>query len=603
MRRTVAAWWAALLTAASVLVAAPAAADHTNPREPQSPTTGSPADGVAAGEGTWTHLHHFQANPGTDLEFFRKAGRKWSSSGTLGQGDEGHVGQRILRLLNEDGKVRPRWYADHGSANCPTANPSGTLGLQHDVQVTPRKHPKLIVDTTDATGRCHDAEGGGLELVDITGLGRRAGFEPREIALTRHDGTSHNVTVDKTRPWVLYNSNTDTGRPWIDVIDIRSCLRGIGRLSVSGARDQCRPRVLRMPFEPEWTAQVNHDPNDGEVGEVDPSTATGCHDITAARGRIYCAAINGTAIFDVSDITADDGRVRGELLPCELVDGDGTGAKVTDCDLGAGNDSAAADVAAYDAAGRPQARGWRFLGSVNHPGREDANTNQYVTADEGVAVSHESDPVFGGDFMLVTDERGGGVQPPGASCTPGLENPIGNGGIHVFDVSDPANPEYALTPEGDKAVFISDQLSPMPTFCNVHVIEKIPGEQRLIVAWYSQGIKVVDYFVDGNGRWTFDEVASYQLPGANTWTVENFKIRRNDDGTRTYFFMASDIQRGIDIVKWRGPANVDGRRLLEARRTGASAGGDVALVAAALVLLPAGAVLGRRRRAPRAARP
>ena len=36
------------------------------------------------------------------------------------------------------------------------------------------------------------------------------------------------------------------------------------------------------------------------------------------------------------------------------------------------------------------------------------------------------------------------------------------------------------------------------------------------MAWYSQGIKVVDYFVDGNGRWSFQEVASYRLPGAPT---------------------------------------------------------------------------------------
>src|SRR5918999_31854 len=72
--------------------------------------------------------------------------------------------------------------------------------------------------------------------------------------------------------------------------------------------------------------------------------------------------------------------------------------------------------------------------------------------------------------MFVIDERGGGVVPPGSSCAPGIDNPYGNGGAHAFDVSDPANVRYAKTPT---------------------------GEQRFIAAYYSQGIKIVDYFVDG----------------------------------------------------------------------------------------------------------
>jgi hypothetical protein len=32
------------------------------------------------------------------------------------------------------------------------------------------------------------------------------------------------------------------------------------------------------------------------------------------------------------------------------------------------------------------------------------------------------------------------------------------------------------------------------------------------------------------------------LPNANTWAVEDFPTRTNADGTKTYFFVASDIQ-------------------------------------------------------------
>lgn len=579
--------------------AAPAVADHTNSKEPQAETQGTPAEGIALGEGTWDFIRNFPANPGSDLEFFKRGRRIYSSSGTLGQGDEQHVGQRLLRLTNRKGKVNPAWLVDHGSSAC-TTNPSGTTGLQHDVQFTPRKKPQLLIDTTDARQRCHDPDGGGFEIVDVTKVGKRTHDlkkRPRikEIHLTRHDGTSHNVTADPKRSWILYSSNSDIGRPWIDVVDIRSCL-GLQKQRLEKKRAKCRPKVSRIPFKDTWTAQSNEDPTDGEIGER--QNPTGCHDITAEGSRLYCAALNGTAVFNVKDLTNKKGAVKGERLPCKVVKGTLTKAKVTNCDLGEGNDTVAGDVEAYEKLGKPRARGWKFVGSVNHPGIESGNTNQFVPADEGVAVSHEADPVFGGDFMMVTDERGGGVIPPGASCTTGLDNPIGNGGLHVFNIKKPGNfaktgdYNYAKKPDGSKAIFISENVTPVPTFCNIHVIEKIPGEQRLVMSWYSQGIKIVDYFVDNNGRWTFDEVASYNLPGANTWAAEDFKIVNHSDGTRTYFFLASDIDRGIDVVKWRGPTNRKGERAPQ--RTSDS--GNTQIVLLGLTLLPAAALFGRLRR-------
>jgi hypothetical protein len=103
-------------------------------------------------------------------------------------------------------------------------------------------------------------------------------------------------------------------------------------------------------------------------------------------------------------------------------------------------------------------------------------------------------------------------------------------------------------------------VNPAATFCDIHVIEHIPGEQRLIVAYYSSGTKIVDYFIDKSGRWTVRETASLMLPGPNTWAVEDFLIKRNKDGTRTYFFVASDIQRGIDVFSWTGPPNPIGSK-------------------------------------------
>ena len=105
----------AMVAAIALIASAPALADHTDPRQQLSPTEESPQEqGVANGEGTWEFLRNFPPNPGTDLEFFRKARRTFVGSGTLGQGDEGHVGQRFIKLVGKSGKVNIKWIADHG---------------------------------------------------------------------------------------------------------------------------------------------------------------------------------------------------------------------------------------------------------------------------------------------------------------------------------------------------------------------------------------------------------------------------------------------------------------------------------------------------------
>lgn len=122
----------------------------------------------------------------------------------------------------------------------------------------------------------------------------------------------------------------------------------------------------------------------------------------------------------------------------------------------------------------------------------------------------------------------------------------------------------------------------------------------------SQGLEaIVDWFLDDNNRWTFRETASVvpQGPAANTWTSNVFKVKRHGNGEVTYYFMSSDITRGIDIFKWRGPSNPRGtpppattsRGSGGAKRTGSSgrSSGTVAFGFLGAALL---APLARRRR-------
>jgi hypothetical protein len=582
--------WGSLVVVLLVLAPA-AAADHTNPRTPLAPTNGVTATGIVRGEGTWRHIANFPGlasnvltGGGTDLEFFTPAGTSdvYGAFGTLGQDDAGSVGQRILQLTR-GGAVAPRWIADHGSAHCTTTNPAGTLGLQHDSQVAAVGRVRLLTDTTDATGRCHDPNGGGIEIVDVTGIVNPT-FAPREAHLVRLAGFSHTHTVDTQRPWIVYNSSSDfAGGNWIDVLDIRSCF-GSHKWSLTKRRAECRPLVYRIAFEPEWTQQ-----RDQNTGQLEPGSAA-CHDITFSDGRLYCAAVNATLILDVSGLVGRGGAIRGTPFPCPVIDGTRTAAKVTDC-------------GGMGASRTERATGWTFLGTFNHPGRDcgppgtdvrNCNSNNQVRSDEGVSVSHEADPTADHGFMFVTDERGGGVVPPGSSCSPGIDNPFGNGGAHAFDIGDPSSIDYATTPDGRKAVYISDAVVPAETFCDIHVIEHVPGEQRFIAAYYSQGIKIVDYFVDAQGNVEYRESSSFTLPNANTWAAEDFKIVDNADGTRTYFIAADDIHRGIDVVSWTGPPNPTGAQAPPASSTTTMM--NAGLLGAAALLLPAAAAFGLRRR-------
>lgn len=537
MRRTISAFAGALVLV--LIIGTAALADHTNPREELSPTNDpGTTQLLTRGEGTWEFIRNFPPNPGTDLKFFKtKDGRLFAAAGTLGQGDEGHVGSRIIQLVDAQGKVTPEWIADHGSANCQTDN-QGVTSLQHDQAVTPKKNPRILIDTTDTVGRCHDDPGGGLEFVAIQKI-HKPGFKPREIHLTRQVGTSHTVTVDATRPWIIYNnsSQSDGQSPWIDVLNIKSCLNK-KLITIKDKRAGCRPKVYRIVFEPEWAERLNAN------GDRVEGTAAACHDITAKPGRIYCANLNSTIVLDVKNLTDDNGNIRGKPIKCELADGTNTTAKVTDCD----------DPAAT---GKNEATGWKYIGHVNHAGRNLNNLNTEYTVREQVSVSHEAEPTPDKKWMFVTDERGGGIVPGGASCENEEANPYGNGGVHVIDIGQGGEYDWAKTPDGDKAVFIGEVVVPQTTFCTAHVMEQIKGEQRFAIAWYSQGTKIVDWFVDDQGRWTFREIASVipQNPSAETWTSEVFKKVKNDDGTVTYYFMSSDITRGIDIFSWTGPAN------------------------------------------------
>ena len=468
-----------LLAVVATALALPAAAlaghglsyDHAPPSfgAQQEPAKTFTSGGKGA---KWELLASFPtANPHTDLDFFTKNGETYGSFGTLGIGANGG-GQEILQLT-EGGKVAPKRVSFHPSANC-VSNPAEALGLQHDVEATPkgnailntdvldaaRTDTQLLIDATDAPGRCHDqgvlgieqAPQGGLEIIDVTDP-----TKPKEIGLTSHIGEAHTVNVDPRRPHIAYAVTSDSvsvdaqgkranetagsaalNLDGFEVVNLASCMNFPAGTTLEQKRAQCRPEVFRYRYPTV----------DMALGHTNKNSVYGCHELEVyPDDRLICGGGNALIALNMSGAFDDNGtprnylddKPRGTPLPCSLRDsttvgGFDTGAKITDCRDGQGAGENDLRVAEWLAAGAPSLTGVTWLGSAFHPGRESATgaASPKFDSTQDIDFNHEAELTHSGDFLLATDERGGGVAPPGASCSTASDVKVGNGGVHAY---------------------------------------------------------------------------------------------------------------------------------------------------------------------------
>ena len=551
-------------------------------------------------------------NPHTDLDFFTRGGNTFASVGTLAVGPNGG-GQTIVQLTDR-GEVRPRRVGQAPTASC-VSDPNAALGLQHDVEATPKgtaiqntfnpyaatNDAELIVDATDAAGRCHDqgvgglvgAPRGGLEIIDVTDPGN-----PQTIALTSHIGQAHTVNIDPKRPHIAYAVTSDTvsvnaenrreneipgdndalDLDGFEVVNLKSCMGFAADTPLSVRRDTCRPTVHRYRWPTVQMAQ----------GHDDKSLVFGCHELEVyPDDRLVCGGGDALMTFDMSGAFDDRGTPddftddvpRGPALDCNRRPSSTpdtrplpsffTDAFITDCHKGGPGGTTDLSVPAWLAAGAPSLEGVRYLGSIHHQGGHPSTaTDQSVKYDstQDLIFNHESELTQSGNFLLATDERGGGVTPPGATCTQGRDNVMGNGGVAAFPVNrlhtDGPRPteqeweSFAKTSEGGKAIYRAPvRTGAQATVCTAHVMQQIPGQNRIFMGWYSQGTQVVDFTENPDGTLDFKEVGSFIPASANQWVSHVFKAQENPDGTFTYWGAAADFALGergrntIDIYR------------------------------------------------------
>jgi hypothetical protein len=578
------------------------------PTLPPSPVFSSGGPGA-----DWNLIASIPTGNGhTDIDYFTQGGETYASVGTLAIGPNGG-GQSIVQLT-KNGQVTqssPKFIAGHPSAECPS-NPRNALGLQHDVEATPKggtllnatnpgavnTEAQLLVDATDSRGRCHDSSEfgvettprGGLELVDITDV-----TKPKEIGLTSHAGESHTVNVDPKRPHIAYSVTSDSvsvsadgvrknedpnptnserfNLDGFEVVDMSSCMYFPKGMSIIEKRLACRPVVYRY----RWPSA------DIALGHTNKNAIYGCHELEVyANDRLTCGSGAALIMFDMRGAfdnrgtkTPLDDKPRGTPLPCRVRGSMSnppfkTGALVTDCVDGTGEGTEDLNIPNWLASGAPSLTGVRYLGSVHHQGRNATGQITYPST-EDIDFNHEAELTASGRYLLATDERGGGVTPPGATCTPGADNPEGNGGVHAYDVSKlqttmPTSvPEawkpYARSSSGAKAIYRAQvRTKPQATVCTAHVMHQIPGQNRIFMAWYSQGTQVIDFTENRDGTLDFKEAGWFIPANANEWVSAIFKVQKNANGTFTYWGATGDFSLGeagrntIDIYQVTLPA-------------------------------------------------
>ncbi|MGH3369248.1 MAG: hypothetical protein ACRDPR_04545, partial [Nocardioidaceae bacterium] len=353
-------------------------------------------------------------------------GETYAAVGTLAIGPNAG-GQSIIQLTDK-GAVKPRLVGAHPSASCPS-NPAAALGLQHDAEAAPKgdvifntftpgadkRDAQIVIDATDAAGRCHDqgvgglaqAPRGGLEIVDVTDPAK-----PKEIGATSHIGESHTVNVDPRRPHIAYSVTSDgvpisnnersneTSGSTLDgfeVVDLSSCMNFPAGTSLQAKRDACRPQVFRYRYPTLGMA----------LGHTNKGTVFGCHELEVyPDDRLTCGSGQALIVLDMKEAFDDrgtssdfsDDRLRGTPLPCRVRDTSTaatafkTGAKVVDCVDGEGPGADDLIVSKWLQAGAPSLAGVRHLGTVFHQGRNSTgNPSPSFDSTQDIDFDHEAE--------------------------------------------------------------------------------------------------------------------------------------------------------------------------------------------------------------------
>lgn len=158
---------------------------------------------------------------------------------------------------------------------------------------------------------------------------------------------------------------------------------------------------------------------------------------------------------------------------------------------------------------------------------------------EGISISHQADPTPDGNYLLVTDELGGGA----AGVSPG-------GPVHIYDIRNEAAPVKVGIIENNCVQEVCHSATAGTPVSTAHVLRINPDGWTMGIAWYKDGIFVIDYsaLMGGNVAATGETagvgprvIAGMRMPDANSWAAKMWQERHPG-----YVFV-NDINRGFDV--------------------------------------------------------
>jgi hypothetical protein len=367
-----------------------------------------------------------------------------------------------------------------------------------------------------------DADGQGVDIIRLDYDPQTAKFATSLLGcIGNPPGGAHNSTLHPGGEWLaISNCCSDWA---MDVVDLRPLLSGTGpaehRYRVI---DESRATETRCPPGASFSCIT--------VTRPDGSSASGLwqpHDIHfSADGRtMYVAAINSTAIADVR------GMLQGRFKTIS------------------------------------------FIPNVSEDGG--------LANPRNIQISHQADVTPDGRILVITDERGGGLQE--TSCNTDASGVIG--GIHFWALkqvpgvpatqgASPASPKKIGTYFNPNPILGPDVLEPVIDLlprteraCTVHVFRiggngsSSPGaaaagldgvsrlgNRQLVTAWYGAGTWWVDFSrppsaLDGvveDPRSTWGNTVGWNvMPGAETWSAKEYKGH----------VYTGDMLRGFDVFR------------------------------------------------------
>jgi hypothetical protein len=172
--------------------------------------------------------------------------------------------------------------------------------------------------------------------------------------------------------------------------------------------------------------------------------------------------------------------------------------------------------------------------------------------DPQIGISHGAEPNFDRSLLIVTDEYGGGAGVGACGGNPQAEVPEGLPGQFSQVTSLGAVHFYNLSPEGlvgaagtDKAGIFNILLQPnepdqvaAEAGCTSHVFWQAPNQNRMTIAWYGRGTRIIDFSDPLNPK----QLGFFVPTGGDTWSAKPH---------RGYIF-TGDILRGMDVLLYTG---------------------------------------------------